>query len=313
MVQTPRRREHWSFRFRMVSATLVLFLFLVLVSCQTFPRGEPIETITGEPGYAIADLDRYFAMGRSAWREREIYGYTGWRLLYFGDEDTHIMAVAILGESVVTEGPDWYAPAGLMDRTEAAVGAIPSRMPATEEGTLFFAFRGSQLHRHLRDTRMTLMIVRRRVPFVDDDRITAHGGFLRKYLAVRATVHELIAEHEPNRVVIVGHSAGGALASLAYMDLLPRYPDLEIKAVTFGMPRVYNRHGAAWFARQDEHFLRIVQGRDLVVGIPPALFGYRHAGRLVRFGRRSPILPVSLRDHWPGYQDELAALLAEEP
>lgn len=327
MHRKPRRQALSSSWFRAVPATrhktlhttlpvafqiaMVAFHVLAIVSCQTFPAGESIDDIADQPGYSIADLDRYFTMGRAAWRERDIYRHTGWRLLYFGDEETHIMAVAVPGATVVTEGPDWYVMAGPMDRVEAAVGAIPSRTPSTAEGTLYIAFRGSQLHRHLRDTRITFMIFRKRVPFVDDDRVTAHEGFLRKYLALRATVHELIAEYEPDRVVVVGHSAGGAVASLAYMDLVPRFPHVEVLGVTFGMPRVFNRHGARWFARQEEPLLRIVRGRDLVVGIPPALFGYRHAGRLVRIGRRSPFVPVSLRDHWPGYQNELAALLAE--
>ncbi|TVR65825.1 MAG: lipase family protein [Spirochaetaceae bacterium] len=257
---------------RRLSVTLALGI--ALLSCQSFPAGERLEEVIHEPGYSLHELSTYFAMGRSAWRVREEYQDRDWDLHYFGDTDTHVLGVAI--------------PRG---------------------DTLYFAFRGSQAHRNRRDVRMNAMLSLRRVPYAEDRRIRAYRGFLVKYLAIREEMHGLIEEFRPERIFLVGHSGGGAMASLAFMDLYPGYPDLEVRVITFGMPRVFNRHGRAWFEEQEEPLLRIVNGRDIIVGLPPALFGYRHVGRLVRMGRRPLLPPFSFKHHWPGYHEGLEAMI----
>lgn len=227
-----------------------------------------------EPDYSLEELREFFDMGRASWRVRDQYRDRPWELHYFEDEETHFLGVAI-----------------------------------PEGNTLYFAFRGSQAHRNTRDIRMNAMLTLRRVPYAENKRIRAYRGFLLKYLAVRDDVHRLIAEHNPERILLLGHSGGGAMASLTFMDLYPRYPHLDVRVITFGMPRVFNRHGARWFDEQEEQLLRIVNGRDIIVGLPPALFGYRHVGRLVRMGERPLFPPFSFQHHWPGYHEGLDEMI----
>lgn len=257
-----------------ISLLVSLGFLLSLGACQSFPAGERLETVMHEPGYSLEELSTYFAMGRSSWRVRDEYKDTDWELHYFGDTATHVLGVAI-----------------------------------PEGDTLHFAFRGSQAHRTFRDVRMNAMLMLRRVPFAEDRRIRAYRGFLLKYLAVRDDIERLIEEHRPTRIKLVGHSGGGAMASLAFLDLYPRYSELDVQVITFGMPRVFNRHGRRWFEEQDEQLLRIVNRRDIIVGLPPALFGYRHVGRLVRMGENTLLPPFSFKHHWPGYHEGLEAMI----
>ncbi len=274
--EVASREPTWEY-MRRLAILLVTVSVFATTGCQTFPAGERLEEVTHEPDYSLEELRAFFDMARAAWREREEYRETGWDLHYFGDEDTHILGVAI---------------------------------PRGE--TLYLAFRGSQAHRHLRDLRMNAMVWKRRVPYAENPRIRAYWGFLVKYLAIRDEVHRLIERFEPDRILLIGHSGGGAVVSLAFLDLYPGFPEKEVRAITFGMPRIFNRRGAIWFDEQEEQLLRIVNGRDLITGLPPAILGYRHVGRLVRMGERSRWLPFSLKDHWPGYHEGLEAMIQEQ-
>jgi predicted lipase len=44
----------------------------------------------------------------------------------------------------------------------------------------------------------------------------------------------------PDRVVLIGHSLGGAVAQLAALWATLQFPRADVRAVTFGSPRVGN-------------------------------------------------------------------------
>jgi hypothetical protein len=90
-------------------------------------------------------------------------------------------------------------------------------------------------------------------------------------------------------VWITGHSLGGALATLMSARLLRAIDEgLRVRLaglVTFGSPRVGDRHFAAAFrhARQ-RHGVRAIRVRhqnDAVTEVPPVVLGYHHVGQLV--------------------------------
>ena len=45
----------------------------------------------------------------------------------------------------------------------------------------------------------------------------------------------------PDRVVCIGHSLGGAVAELAALWITTRFPQADIRMVSFGSPRVGNK------------------------------------------------------------------------
>ncbi len=96
-----------------------------------------------------------------------------------------------------------------------------------------------------------------------------HGGFLR---ALDSVWESILPELERLTVplFIAGHSLGGALATLAGVRCRPA------AVYTFGSPRVGDKAFAALCAGLP--ICRVVDDRDTVATVPPAWFGFQHAG-----------------------------------
>ena len=76
-----------------------------------------------------------------------------------------------------------------------------------------------------------------------------HSGFLAAYglvvSNVRNTVNNLLAKYRGAKLIITGHSLGGAIAILAGADLSMYH---TVSAIyTFGQPRVGNAAFSNWF------------------------------------------------------------------
>jgi hypothetical protein len=102
---------------------------------------------------------------------------------------------------------------------------------------------------------------------------SVHRGFKDAYLSVN---NEIVAKIPQNsRVIVAGHSLGGALATLCAHALKDLF---KIEAVyTFGSPRV----GNGTFQRDyncalGEKTFRLFNAHDPVPYVPPWLFGNRH-------------------------------------
>jgi hypothetical protein len=128
-----------------------------------------------------------------------------------------------------------------------------------------------------------------------------HTGFFVAIKSVQgeilAVIRRLMAERT-RRIIVTGHSLGGALAMLCALSLAEAWLHPE-HVITFGQPRV----GDAAFKRYYNLELgssttRVVNAVDAVVRSPGVLLGYRHAGEnIVFFGGFSdvefnPALPV---------------------
>ena len=72
-----------------------------------------------------------------------------------------------------------------------------------------------------------------------------HAGFLTSYNSVARTVvnsvRDQLNQHAGYKVVTVGHSLGGALASLAAVALKANFPDVPLRVYTYGQPRTGDR------------------------------------------------------------------------
>ena len=121
-----------------------------------------------------------------------------------------------------------------------------------------------------------------------------HGGFLRQFLAAAPALLAVLATHSQALPVrVVGHSLGGALATLCALALKAGALSIgaqprRVTCVTFGSPRVGNAAFVKAFeARVDAH-ARVVNNCDAVTMRPR--WGYVHVGGEVRL---KPLPPGS--------------------
>jgi pimeloyl-ACP methyl ester carboxylesterase len=108
---------------------------------------------------------------------------------------------------------------------------------------------------------------------------TAHLGFLAAWnevqLTVFTTVTALIAANPTYTIVVVGHSLGAGVGTLAAAHL--RVAGFDADLYTYGSPRVGNEVLASFITSQTGGTeYRITHFDDPVPRLPPLLLGYRH-------------------------------------
>ena len=123
----------------------------------------------------------------------------------------------------------------------------------------------------------------------------AHGGVVDRYKEIRYSLYNAIfdvLEREnlsPENVQFncVGHSLGGALATLALADLGNYYKKTgsEIKSNTFNAPRVFDDRAGGEFDARFTNAHRIWKEGDLVSAVSlgttviPGFTGFKHTGK----------------------------------
>lgn len=119
-----------------------------------------------------------------------------------------------------------------------------------------------------------------------EDNLKVHGGFRRQFLAALPTLQSCIEGAPSNWPVrVVGHSLGGALATLCALSLKRgalHIADRVVTCATFGSPRVGNAAFAKAFDACVDRSVRCVNGRDAVTMRP--YWGYEHVGGLQQVG-----------------------------
>ncbi|GAB7358715.1 hypothetical protein MBLNU230_g3944t1 [Neophaeotheca triangularis] len=114
-----------------------------------------------------------------------------------------------------------------------------------------------------------------------------HSGFHSAYQHLAPTVHNhlqdlqtLSTRFKTYKLILAGHSLGGALATIAAADLAPRLAPGSLQLYTFGSPRV----GNAAFAQHLHSLLgagnvfRVTHLNDAVPRMPRREWGYAHVG-----------------------------------
>ncbi|KAG0184435.1 hypothetical protein DFQ28_011145, partial [Apophysomyces sp. BC1034] len=112
-----------------------------------------------------------------------------------------------------------------------------------------------------------------------------HGGFYKAYMEVAEKVitnmRKQMDEYPDYKVVVTGHSLGGAFAVLGAMDLYQRderFSKKNMKVYTYGGPRVGNPDFAYYVTGTGIDVFRTVNNRDIVPHLPPQSFGFLHPG-----------------------------------
>lgn len=90
---------------------------------------------------------------------------------------------------------------------------------------------------------------------------------------VKMFVEKVLPGHSDYRIVITGHSLGGAVATLLATQF--RYDDCDVDEYTFGSPRVGNL-AFVHSATGKGIIQRVTHEEDPVPRLPPLLIGYRH-------------------------------------
>ncbi|CAE6350925.1 unnamed protein product [Rhizoctonia solani] len=111
--------------------------------------------------------------------------------------------------------------------------------------------------------------------------VQVHSGFRDAHAAsasaVLAAVKKVMAERSSTKVTLVGHSLGGALATLDALYLKLNLPsNVAIKVVTYGQPRVGNQEFTNMMDQKNFDFSRITNIEDVIPIVPGRFLGYRH-------------------------------------
>jgi len=138
-----------------------------------------------------------------------------------------------------------------------------------KNGILYIVFRGTESSQ---DVVINLDIAR--VPLLPNNKyILVHQGFLKQFNSLKDDIVKKIKNTflNINEIICIGHSLGGALATLAagYLGCLYKN-DHEIICHTFGSPRVGNKHFMRWFQEnvKSSENARIINHADPVSQIP---------------------------------------------
>jgi predicted lipase len=129
-----------------------------------------------------------------------------------------------------------------------------------------------------------------------------HHGFNRAWREMEPEVRAWLAQHQPKWITLTGHSLGGAIATVAALDLAKDWSIDEV--VVFGCPRVGSDEFATAYSTasraSDDRTIgleaittRYVKTTDLVARIPWEALGYRHVGTCFYFNRQGERVKAS--------------------
>jgi hypothetical protein len=121
-----------------------------------------------------------------------------------------------------------------------------------------------------------------------------HTGFLQSFLSIwknlEDCLHAILPDPKTARLVITGHSAGGAMASLCGWHMETHDCGEVAGVYTFGAPRHLGRPLARKMTNQmNGRLFRVVNKGDIVPRLIPP-YRYRHAGDLVYFNREDMMI-----------------------
>jgi hypothetical protein len=124
-----------------------------------------------------------------------------------------------------------------------------------------------------------------------EQNVLIHRGFARNLAsaqdAIFTELHETLKDYDeknPPRIIVTGHSKGGAMASIAApMIKLEVKTRAHVSAIIFSAPRAYKGvHSREWaesvMGKLD--FLHIFVYGDLATQVPPSFFDFYHVGMI---------------------------------
>ncbi|MEZ6061573.1 MAG: lipase family protein [Planctomycetaceae bacterium] len=120
-----------------------------------------------------------------------------------------------------------------------------------------------------------------------------HRGFRREVDDLWPMIEKSIKANKTKTVWFCGHSLGGAMATICagrcYVSEISSMPE---SLFTYGSPRVGTKR---YINHCNIKHIRWVNNNDIVPRLPPAMFGFRHAGREMYLDRNGRLRDL---DYW---------------
>lgn len=140
--------------------------------------------------------------------------------------------------------------------------------------TIIYAFRCTVDYRNYFEDFSFLL-----VPYTRCKECQVHIGFYEAFKSIEskviATATKLLAMDPEAQILSIGHSLGGAMATLTALELQHRF--IKVKELhTFGAPRIGNSQLAAFMKEKLPNTYRVIHYRDLAPHLPFEANGYRH-------------------------------------
>jgi hypothetical protein len=108
---------------------------------------------------------------------------------------------------------------------------------------------------------------------------TVHLGFREIYRSIQTSIHQSLLEVSPHlRITLVGHSLGGALATLAAPDIRRTLAREHVDVCTIGGPRVGKPDFRQRFNTDVPQCFRVTNQFDIVPHVPTIATGWLHVG-----------------------------------
>jgi hypothetical protein len=144
------------------------------------------------------------------------------------------------------------------------------------------AFEGSQDNRDL----IIDLQIAQLVPYKHYPNAKVHAGFWKSYLSIADEVHKLLMSHNIEHLFVTGHSLGGALATIASLDIVEELGINNITMVSLGAPRVGNAGYADLYASNLNNYYRVTHASDTVVHLPYMYLNYKHIPHEIFYPKR---------------------------
>jgi hypothetical protein len=134
--------------------------------------------------------------------------------------------------------------------------------------------------------------------------IKVHHGFLSKYLSLKEVllrnINDIMNNGTIRKITCNGHSSGGAIASIAIIDIynelnIMKINDIIIESITFGSPRVGNNEFVKIYNKCVNKSLRVVNWNDIIQYVPPPIpFLYKHIHHPLKLNECKKIYNINL-------------------
>ena len=127
-----------------------------------------------------------------------------------------------------------------------------------------------------------------------------HAGFYsawQKNVAILDGLAGLLEKHATQRVLVTGHSLGGAMATFAALHIAKYQknpPSIEV--YHFGSPRIGNFAFAKHVVNTLPVFFRVTHHRDPFVHVPAMSFGFTHIPHEIYYSKRNGLTYTSCKD-----------------